>query len=359
MTTSRITIARPARKARAISIVSRSSALVPCRMFTVISGRRTTKIVKMGATSEIPNHIRAITAQARLGMVSATTICASKKRSAVRLTPMKIPRPMLTKKAKKKPAATRSRVAPMWTTKLPETMICQTLSKTGIGPGKSVGGKNQAIACQTTSTAVREARWTRSGQRRHIDAPWAPSLKDEEDFIFWHRLEEAELDVLLEEGVHVRDQGGIPSGRVELRHALREPGKLLVRFDHQRLAMPLCDALRVRLNERHGVHYRPEQLAGRRRVRGDPILVGSNGEGNHGFPGLLSPEPVQTHHLPVSFADQAGIGHGDAGQGSDPLALEVHQAGGRRSFLEHDRVVIDQSGCEESDFLADQVHPGC
>ena len=73
-------------------------------------------------------------------------------------TPMKIPSAMLTKKARTKPAPTRIKVAPMCTANLPETKISTTLWKTGIGPGNSDGGKNEAIACQPASMASRDAR---------------------------------------------------------------------------------------------------------------------------------------------------------------------------------------------------------
>ena len=130
-----------------------------------------------------------------------------------------------------------------------------------------------------------------------------------------------------------------------------------------------------------------------------------DGEGHHELPGLLPPEPVQPHHLHVSFAHQAGdqrledrqriqlspaeqghehrgrrereleilfeveplhlrdhrqagVGHRDAVQGPQALPLEIGQAGCRRSLLEHDRVVIDQGGREEPDLLADEVDAG-
>src|SRR5216684_19050 len=118
-------------------------------------------MVKIGATSEMPNHIKAMT----------------------------------TRNARKKPAPTRSRVAAMWTANLPEIRISPTRLKTGIGPGKSDGGKNEAIACQARSMADTEATWTTIGHRRQIDAPGAPSIEDDEDFIFWHPLEETEFHV--------------------------------------------------------------------------------------------------------------------------------------------------------------------
>src|SRR6266852_18675 len=362
-------------------------------------------MVKIGATSEMPNHIKAMTAQARLGMVSPTTISASKNRSAVRLTPMKMPRAMPTRNARKKPAPTRSRVAAMWTANLPEIRISPTRLKTGIGPGKSDGGKNEAIACQARSMADTEATWTTIGHRRQIDARGAPSIEDDEDFIFWHPLEETEFHVLLEQEGHALDDDPIPSGRVEARNSLGEALDLFIRFDHERPAVFLHDGLRIRLDGGHGVHHRPEQFAGGIRMGSDPILVGPYGEGDHELPGLLSPEAVEAHHLPIPLAGeaahqrlenheriqlstaeerhqhrrrgegeleilleietlhlrdggQAGVGHGDAIQGADPLSLEVRQAGGRRVFLEHDRVVIDQGWRKEPDLLADQVHPG-
>jgi len=46
----------------------------------------------------------------------------------------------------------------MWTANLPEAKISATLAKTGIGPGKIEGGKNDEIACQARSIADTDAR---------------------------------------------------------------------------------------------------------------------------------------------------------------------------------------------------------
>src|SRR2546421_7284832 len=70
--------------------------------------------------------------------------------------------------------------------------------------------------------------------------------------------------------------------------------------------MLLQDRLRALLDHGHRVDHRPEQLARRSTVGLEPVFVRPDGEGEHELPGLLPPEAVQTHHLPVSFADQPG-----------------------------------------------------